>query len=382
MQLERIRPRRWPWITAGAVLLVGALGVLTNLPKPPLPVDVTVVAPGLVEETVTGSSVGTVEADQTAIVTAEVAGRVKAIHLRQGDAKAGARIVELDTTDLDAEREQTVRDLKTWRLRADQARLRVDRTDAELKRVSASDESEWRKEALVKDLAIAKKDVDIAEATVRTQEAALAVVELRLKKASIAAPFAGVVTKLHVEIGEAVTPGRQLFTFQSGPPFLVRAPIDETDVGRLQLGLQAKVTFDAFRERAFAGELVEIKPAASVDQKNNRTVDVKVRVKEIPPTIVTGMSAHVELILAERPGVVRIQTAHIREDHAKKTKYVYVVENATIRRRDVETGLWNWEWTEVARGLAPDDRVVVRVTVPARETELADGVKAEAKDAP
>ncbi len=94
------------------------------------------------------------------------------------------------------------------------------------------------------------------------------------------------------------------------------------------------------------------------------------------------MSAHVELILAERPGVVRIQTAHIREDHAKKTKYVYVVENATIRRRDVETGLWNWEWTEVARGLAPDDRVVVRVTVPARETELADGVKAEAKDAP
>ncbi len=376
MQLERKSRRRWPWI-AGILVFAGGIVALPLLPKAPLPIDTTTCTLGAVEDTVTGSSVGTVEAEQTAIITAEVTGRVAAITIRQGDAAKDAIVMEIDPTDLKAEREQTVRDLKTWGLRADQAKLRVERTDAELKHVSIPEESEWRKESLTKDLAIAKKDLEIAEASVKTQEAALAQIDLRLKKTTITAPFAGTVTKLGVEVGEIVRPGSTLFTLQSGQPYLVRAPIDETDVGRLKLGLDAKVTFDAFRGKPFTGKLVEIKPAATGDQKNNRTVDVKVRVKDIPSTIVTGMSAHVEVILEKKTDVLRIATPHIREDHKTKSRFVYVVENGFARRRTIETGLWNWELTEVTGGVTDADLIITRVTDAARETMLVDGAKVQ-----
>jgi HlyD family secretion protein len=379
MEMQRPRRRRWPLLAIPALVVVAILA-LPFLPKSPLPVETAALAVGLCEETVTGSSVGTVEAEQTAVVAGEVGGPVASIRVRQGPVRKGDVIVTIDPEEFRTQHEQTARDLVTWRLRAEQAKLRVERAEAELKRSSGPEESEWRREQLAKDLAIAKKDFDIAEASVKTQEAALDVVELRLRKSAVAAPFDGILTRLHVEVGENVTPGRQLFTIQSAPPYLVRAPVDETDLGRLALGQEAKVTFDAFRDRSFAGELIEIKPAASVDQKNNRTVDVKVRVKEMPPQIVTGMSSHLEIILRKKPSALRIATAHIREDHATKTRYVFVVDGSVARKRVVRTGLWNWEWTEVVEGLAEGDRVVVRITAPDREGDLADGATITVKD--
>lgn len=379
MEMQRPRRRRWPLVAVPAVM-VAAILALPFLPKAALPVDSAVISPGLCEETVNGSSVGTVEAEQTAAVSGEVGGIVAAIRVRQGPVKKGESVVSIDPEETRTQREQTARDLVTWKLRAEQAKLRVDRADAELKRSAGPEESEWRREQLAKDLAIARKDFDIAEASVKTQEAALDGVELRLKKTTVAAPFDGILTKLHVEVGETVTPGRQLFTIQSAPPYLVRSPVDETDLGRLALGQETKVTFDAFRDRSFAGELIEIKPAASVDQKNNRTVDVKVRVKEMPPQVVTGMSSHVEIVLRKKPAALRIATAHIREDHATKTRYVFVVDGAVARKRVVRTGLWNWEWTELVDGIAEGERIVTRVAAADRETELADGVAVVVKD--
>ncbi|MBI4563958.1 MAG: efflux RND transporter periplasmic adaptor subunit [Planctomycetes bacterium] len=346
-----------------------------------MPVKTTRCTMGPVEETVVASSVGTVEPEQTAVVSAEVSGHVVEIKLRHGRAAQGTPIVLLDRNDLEAEREQMRRDLDASRLRVEQSRLRAEKIEAELHRVRGTDEPLQRIEALEKDLSIARKDIEISAATVRISEAAMHLLELRLAKTAVAAPFDGTLTKLHVEVGESITPGRQLFTFQSNPPFLVRAPMDETDVGRIRVGMAAHVTFDALRDRTFSGELSEIMPAASTDQRNNRTVDVKVRMSEWPEGIVAGMSANLEIVVRRSTAdVLRLATPHIREDYTTHSRYVFVLENGVARKRTIKTGLWNWEHTEILDGLSVADPIITDVIDPDRETKLEDGMAVRVVD--
>ena len=86
---------------------------------------------------------------------------------------------------------------------------------------------------------------------------------------------------------------------------------------------------------------------------------------------------HVEVILDKKTDVLRIATPHIREDHKAKSRFVYVVENGFARRRTIETGLWNWELTEVTGGVTDADLIITRVTDATRETMLVDGAKVQ-----
>jgi HlyD family secretion protein len=83
-----------------------------------------------------------------------------------------------------------------------------------------------------------------------------------------------------------------------------------------------------------------------------------------------GYSADVEVILAERPDVLRIPSRALVEG-----KRVYVLEEGRIRAREVATGIGNWEYTELTGGIEAGARVVVSVD---REG-LADGVPAVAR---
>src|SRR5262249_39266617 len=152
-------------------------------------------------------------------------------------------IVEFDDADLRAERRLTERNIETARLRREQAKLRREKLEADLKRWTDTDTPRERLEQTEKEIGIARKDEDIAEALLKELDASLAVVDLRLAKASVHAPADGTVAKLHVEEGEFVTVGRSLFTFISGD-VLVRAPIDEVDMGRLPPKAEARVHFD------------------------------------------------------------------------------------------------------------------------------------------
>jgi len=380
MQMPLRRSRvRWPWVAVGGVVVV-AIGAMALSPARRLKVRTAACSRGVVEETVVSSSVGTVEARQTAAVAAEVGARVAEIRVRQGPVKKGDPVVLLDPAEFEAERKRTEAEFETQKLRIEQARLRADKIEAELGRLRGTDEPVQRIESLEKELGVARKDTEIAAASARALEETLRLAELRFAKATVTAPFDGTVIKLQTETGEHVTPGRTLFTIQSAPPLLVRAPIDEVDAGRLKLGLETKVRFDAFRDEIFPGKLIEIMPAASTDLKNNRTVDVKVEVQKIPESVVAGMSAHVEIVLQRRPDVLRIATPHLREDHATKERYVFVIEGGVARRRPVRTGLWNWEQTEVLEGMKESDVIITQAADLDDSTAIRDGLRVAVAD--
>jgi HlyD family secretion protein len=314
---------------------------------------------GRVEEIVTSNSVGSVEPLKNATVASEIVGRVLRFHVRKGEVDAGRLVVELDPSDLEAEREVTRREMETSRLRIDQAALRKRKVWEDLERLRNVDVPKGDVERLQRDLDIAKKDEEISQLEIRRLEAQLKVLDLRLAKTRIAAPFAGTVTKLLSEEGESVVAGTALFQIHSAGELLIRAPIDEVDVGRLALGQAVRLSFDAYEGEKFDGTLHEIMPAASLDQKNNRTVDVKIRVPKMPRNIYANMSANIEIILRGHDGVLSIPTHLIHEDRNRVEKYVFIVEAGVAKKRTVRTGFSNWDATEITEGLSAGETLVV-----------------------
>ena len=109
-----------------------------------------------------------------------------------------------------------------------------------------------------------------------------------------------------------------------------------------------------------------------------RTVDVEAAFTDPKDfqSLLPGYSADVEIILQVREDVVRVPTEAIIEG---QRVFVYLSGTGKLVRRNIHTGLSNWDWTEVTEGLQPDDHVVVNVDNP----KLADGAAAVlSKDAP
>jgi HlyD family secretion protein len=378
MKIPVRRYRKWV-IALLALLALGlALAGSTHGAKP---IRVRIIHPelGSVAEIVTPNSVGTVEPVKTAVVAAEIVGKIARIPVRQGPVREGQTVVEIDSRDLEAEREVTRSEIKTARARIDEAVLRRKKVWEDLTRYQGVDVPKGDVERLERDLEIAKKAEEISTLSIRTLEAQLGVLELKLGKVRVAAPFDGTVSKLHCEEGESVTPGKSLFTVLSAGPLLVRAQIDEVDMGRVALGQAARITFDAYEGKTFDGGVHEIMPAASADQKNNRTVDVKILVPDMPPNIRANMSANVEIILRSHEKVLRIPSHLVQRDRLRNEKFVFVRERGVARKRTVQAGFANWSMTEISQGLSPQDDLILPLEL-TDEPPITDGAPVVAYD--
>jgi HlyD family secretion protein len=135
----------------------------------------------------------------------------------------------------------------------------------------------------------------------------------------------------------------------------VKAPMDEIDAPKIQPGQPVRITLEAIPDRVFEGRVRRVAPYITAVEKQARTVAVDVdfvRPDEARGMLV-GYSTDVEIVLATRSEVLRIPTGALREG-AK----VLAVEGDTLVERTLETGVANWEFTEVVSGLAEGERVV------------------------
>lgn len=368
--------KRRGWWAAGLLLLLatgGAVALWSG--RPSLRVRVLSPLRGRIEQIVTATTVGTVEADRSAVVGAEMSGRILSIAVRQGTVREGQIVVTLDSSELEAEALRTTREVDAVRLERVQAMLQRDYSRDVLKRQEALDPSlriEQEYERLKKELEIAEKKIEISDARLQMLDATRQQVEIRLAKSKVTAPFEGIVTELHAEVGETAAPGSPLFSLISAGPPLVTAQIDEMDMGQVRLGCASRVRFDSHPGRSFGGTVTEIMPAARTDAKHNRTVDVKIRLDSWPEGVVVGMSGHVELVTQTKEEAWYVPSHVVHDDYKEKCEYVYLVEGGTARKRKIRTGLSNWEYREVLDGVSPQSKLILPEIVD-RQVPLEDG---------
>ncbi len=362
-------------------LLAALVGVarLTLFAPAVVPVTVFIVERGRVEQTVTNSKAGTVESRRRASLSPEIGGRVEMVAVRKGDrVRAGQVLLRLS----DAEpRAQLL-----LHERARDAAVAAEREACEAVELAVREAERARRlleegigsQQLVDQLESARvariAACEAARARARQAEAAVGVARTTLDRTVLRAPFAAVVAEVSTEVGEWITPSPPGLPI---PPVIeliatdqvyISAPIDEVDLARIRPGLPARVTLDALPGRSFPGRVVRVAPYVDARAQENRTIEVEVELTEPAATreLVPGTSADVEIVLEVHEDVLRVPTyALLPGDH------VMVVRGDRLARVPVQTGLRNWDFVEITRGLAAGDRVVVSLDRP----EVREGAR-------
>lgn len=357
----------------------------TVLAPDPVPVRVATVERGRVEATVTNSKAGTVKARRRAKLSPGTSGIVVELPIVRGDrVQAGDVLLRLDDATQSAQLDLAVEALKVAEARSRERCIAAERALRELERNRELAAEELVSvdvlDGLESAYQLAAASCDVAESEVEHSRASVAVAQAEQDKTVLRAPFAAIIAEVSVELGEWVTPSVPLI---SAPDLIdaidsrslyISAPMDEVDADKLETGLPTRVTVDSHPNRVFDARLTKVAPYVLDLEQQNRTLEVEVELDdaEFSATLLPGTSADVEIVLEVRDGVLRVPTYALMEDDR-----VLVLEEGVLAERDVETGMRNWDFTEIVGGLREGESVVTSLDRP----EVQAGAEAEVEPA-
>ena len=157
-----------------------------------------------------------------------------------------------------------------------------------------------------------------ARAAVVRSQVSLDNARIQLADANVRAPITGTIIEKTVERGTLITSatgnvsgGTILLKMADLELVQVRTLVDETDIGKIQPGLAATVTVDAYPSRPFEGEVLKVEPLAEV-QQNVTMFPVLVRIQNRGGLLKPGMNTEVEIHVGRREGVLAVPNAALR----------------------------------------------------------------------
>jgi HlyD family secretion protein len=284
-------------------------------------------------------------------VGSRASGVVRRLRVRIGDRVAkGQLLAELETGELAARRDQARATLGSARAASDFAVADL----ARKRRLTAA-------EALPRsELELAERSLAVARAAVEEARASLAFAETQLGQARIEAPIAGVVSSVTTQEGETVSASLAAPTFVTIVDLArleVWAYVDETDIGRIRVGLPARFSVDAYPDREFEGRVEAIYPKAEIrDNVVNYVAVVRFPLPQ-RDLLRPEMTASVRLVLDRRENAVTVPRRAVRREGGRT--FVLVQEAGKVERRFVETGSRDEQRVEIVKGLGEGDPVVM-----------------------
>jgi HlyD family secretion protein len=401
--------RRWLIWIVGVAIAVLLLGAFVSMRKDTVSVRVARVEQGKIRSVV--STNGKVEPLQSFEAHAPVATSVKRVLVKEGDrVKKGQLLMQLDDADARAQsaralaqlraaqsdmnaverggsqeeiltrdsqlaKAQTERDTAQRNLEAlrrlqekgaasvgevRDAENALQRADADLKLIEQKQKGRF-----------SKPEIDKVDAQKSEAQATYNAAQETLAKSNIRAPFDGVVYALPVRSGAYVQPGDLLLQEADLSKVLVRAFVDEPDVGRLSSGQPIELTWDAVPGRIWRGTLNSV-PAA-VKLRGTRNVgETTIIVDNKDGRLLPNVNVGVTIVTTEHDNVLIIPREALHLDDNKP--YVYQIVDGELKRHPIETSVSNLTNVEVTSGLTAGSMVALSAT---NSWPLRDGLKAK-----
>jgi HlyD family secretion protein len=284
----------------------------------------------------------------------------------------GQKLLELDPRIYQAQVEQSTANLANMR-----------------SQVKLAEANAARARELFRQEYISRQEFDTSVQTLEAARAQAAMVQAQLKRDStnlnysvIRSPVNGVVVSREVDIGQTVAASLQTPTLFKIARDLAKMQIDssyaEADIGSLKVGQQATFRVDAFPNRSFRGVVRQVRLNPTI-QQNVVTYDVVVAVDNPDQILMPGMTAYVNVLIAQRKDVLLVPNAALRfrpadagpradksPDGRGKAKpdgqsgTVHVIENGQPKAVRVVVGITDNRMTEVVGGdLKEGDAVIV-----------------------
>ncbi|WP_419856965.1 efflux RND transporter periplasmic adaptor subunit [Candidatus Palauibacter irciniicola] len=251
---------------------------------------------------------GTVEPIRVIEVKSQAGGEVLDLPVELGDnVEQGTLLVRIDPRDVNNAHAQAQADLDVAEAQADVAERQLERIEA----LHESDivTSEELESAI---LSAANARASLVRATTNLELA-----EDKLDDVTLRAPITGTVVERTVEQGQVVTGTRDLtggtvlMRMADLTEVQVRMLVDETDIGRLQPGLPADITVEAYPNRTFRGSVLKIEPQAVVEQ-NVTMFAVLTRISNEDDLLRPGMNADVEVVIGRQADVLAVSNSGIK----------------------------------------------------------------------
>jgi HlyD family secretion protein len=203
-------------------------------------------------------------------------------------------------------------------------------------------------------------EVSTVQAQKQQADAAYAAAVDVLSKLNIRAPFNGVVYSVPVKQGAYVNPGDPVLQEADISKVLVRAFVDEPDLGRLAPGQKIELTWDAVPGRVWHGTLGAI--PSEIKLHGTRNVgEVTSTVENSDQKLLPNVNVGVSIVTSEHNNVLTVPREAIRQDDDKI--FVYQInKNNELERRDIQTQLSNLTKVEVANGISEHATVALTAT--------------------
>ena len=205
-------------------------------------------------------------------------------------------------------------------------------------------------------------DITIYEIRVAQAQTALEEALNALDDATVAAPFNGVVTAVHVAPGEQASGLVAEMIATDGLEVILS--VDEIDVGKLAVGQLATITMETWPDVQLESEITAIAPRSNAGSNGAVSYDVHLGLPETELPVLVGMTANADLLTANREDVLLVPNAAIHPDRKNGTYTVYVVrsddegggENLPVV---VTVGARDGRYTQIVDGLVEGDEVLL-----------------------
>jgi len=263
----------------------------------------------------------------------------------------------------------------------EQSALRQAQTDREVKRTALA-----RAEALIKIEAISQQELDLRRAEFRNSEAAVASAEARVSRveeqihrfglsdqdlralrpdaneaphraashSTLRAPFAGVVTKFDVAVGEVVESDKELFTVADISTVWVLADVYEKDLAKITTQGSVTVKVDAYPDRTFTGRITHV---SDLIDPATRAAKVRCVVDNRDGALKLDMFAKIVLGTVDERQAIAVPADALQQ--VDNQAVVFVRRSQTrFERKNVQVGRRSGELVEILAGITDGDTVV------------------------
>ena len=334
----------------GVLVMIGILGGIKGLQinrmiaigsqsaPPPATVTAAVVRSESWEDLIT--SVGSLEAVQGVMLTAELPGKVVQITFESGTkVKAGDLLLQQDISSEEAQ------------LRAAEATVSLAKLELE------------RSRKLLTKKAVAQAKYDSDEAQYKQAVAQIDGIRATIRKKTIRAPFAGSLGIRMVDLGQILNEGEPIVSLQTIDPIFVNFSLPQQQLAQVKPGLKVRINADALSGQVIEGEITAISPEVDAATRNIR---VQATVANSQEHLRPGMFVSVAVVLPSRGEVLVIPTTAVLYAPYGDTVFVVheketekgVQPSEVVEQKIVQIGEKRGDFVALVSGLDKGETVV------------------------
>jgi membrane fusion protein (multidrug efflux system) len=267
---------------------------------------------------------GALRAYNQAVVKAKVAGEVREVLVREGEAvQLDQVLVKMDTADYDARLAQARGSLAAAQGQLEIARQARDNNKALLDKAFISKNAY---DNTNNQFAIAVANVDSAKGAVSVAQKALADTVIR-------APIAGLISSRSVQPGEKISPDNKLFEVVDLRVMEMEAPVPTQDIASIKIGQPVQLKIEGVAQMV-NGKVSRINPGTVA---GSRSIMTYIQIANQDGALRAGMFGEAQLVIAQKNGVLIVPQTAVRTENDKP--FVYVIENNTLQQKPVSLGM-------------------------------------------